>query len=169
VPWARGNQGIGMRRMIGALLGGALCLQVAHSPAFAQSRWTWPVDAPTIVRGFDPPAQRWLPGHRGVDLQATPGTVIHAIGSGAVTFAGMVGGKPVVVVSHGALRSTYEPVTTQLNVGAIVQAGDAIGVLATGHCPAGCLHLGLRKGERYLDPRAVLSSARLLSGSPARG
>jgi len=145
------------------------CLFSTPTTAVAQSPWVWPVGTPVIVRGFDPPAQPWLTGHRGIDLTAPPGSTVHAIGSGVISFAGPVGGKPVVVVRHGALRSTYEPVVALRNPGDLISAGDPIGVLAAGHCPAGCLHLGLRRGEHYLDPRAVLTSARLLSGSPARG
>ena len=36
--------------------------------------WTWPLSGtPVVLRAFDPPAQRWLAGHRGVDLAAEPG------------------------------------------------------------------------------------------------
>jgi murein DD-endopeptidase MepM/ murein hydrolase activator NlpD len=157
----------GLMRWLGMTL--LTCLLCSPAAAAAQSTWVWPVSGPTIIRGFDPPATPWSAGHRGVDLAATPGSTVHAIGPGVISFAGLVGGKPVVVVRHGALRSTYEPVMTRRSPGEVVSAGDAIGVLAAGHCPAGCLHLGLRRGENYLDPRAVLSSARLLSGSPARG
>jgi len=139
------------------------------TPSAAESRWTWPVEQPRIIRGFDPPAQRWLAGHRGVDISAKPGSAIHAVGAGVITFAGVIAGKPVVVVTHGALRSTYEPVTAAVRAHDRVSAGQVIGHLAAGHCPAGCLHLGLRRGDAYLDPRVVLSPARLLSGSPARG
>lgn len=89
--------------------------------------------------------------------------------SGVISFRGLVGGKPVVVVSHGALRSTYEPVSSSLRAGERVLAGDVIGTLEAGHCQMGCLHLGLRRGDHYIDPRVVLASARLISGSPARG
>lgn len=140
------------------------------SPAAGDpARWHWPVQPPTIVRGFDPPTERWHPGHRGIDLAVRVGNPVRAIGPGIVSFAGSVGGKPVIVVTHGVLRSTYEPVEALTAVGDRVLAGQVIGTVVAGHCPAGCVHLGLRRGDRYLDPRALLSSARLVPGSPARG
>lgn len=140
------------------------------SPAAGDpARWHWPVQPPTIVRGFDPPTERWHPGHRGIDLAVRVGDPVRAIGPGIVSFAGSVGGKPVIVVTHGVLRSTYEPVEALTAVGDRVLAGHIIGTVVAGHCPAGCVHLGIRRGDRYLDPRALLSSARLVPGSPARG
>ena len=76
-----------------------------------------------------------------------------------VTYAGMVAGRGVVAVSHGPLRTTYEPVTAVVDVGAPVDAGEVVGVLEAGHagCPApACLHWGLRRGEDYLDPLSLL-------------
>ncbi|MFE9690471.1 murein hydrolase activator EnvC family protein [Micromonospora sp. NPDC005806] len=124
-------------------------------------RFRWPLaGTPRPVRRFDPPPQPWLPGHRGVDLAATPGAEARAAGPGAVLFAGVVAGRPVVTVGHvGGLRTTYEPVRPGLPAGAPVAAGTPIGVLLAGHpgCPAeACLHWGLRRGEEYLDPLALL-------------
>ncbi|MFD0570009.1 hypothetical protein ACFQ0T_13240 [Kitasatospora gansuensis] len=64
------------------------------------------------------------------------------------------------------MRTTYLPVTGSLPVGTAVAGGEPIGVLATGvgHCATGCLHWGLLRGKRYLDPLALLGTgqARLL-------
>ncbi|MEU2611800.1 M23 family metallopeptidase [Micromonospora sp. NPDC007271] len=121
----------------------------------------WPIaGTPRPVRRFDPPPQPWLPGHRGVDLAAIPGVEVHAAGPGIVLFASMVAGRPVVTVGHAdGLRTTYEPVSPGLSVGAPVAAGTPIGTLLAGHpgCPVdACLHWGLRRGEEYLDPLALL-------------
>ncbi|WP_282202640.1 murein hydrolase activator EnvC family protein [Kitasatospora fiedleri] len=136
----------------------------------------WPVGGRSgLLRRFEPPPARWAAGHRGVDLAALPGTAVRAAAPGVVTFAGLVAGRPVVVVTHpgsGAppLRTTYLPVAGSVPVGTGVAAGDPIGVLTadSGHCPVGCLHWGLLRGERYLDPLALLGSgrARLLPLSP---
>lgn len=94
--------------------------------------------------------------------------------SGRVAFAGLVAGKPVVVVQHGAgLRTTYEPVTGALPPGVRVRAGMPIGVVASagGHCGGTCVHVGLRRGEDYLDPLLLLRVPVLkpVSDSSARG
>jgi murein DD-endopeptidase MepM/ murein hydrolase activator NlpD len=126
----------------------------------------WPIGGPPLVtRRFDPPAQRWLPGQRGVDLAGSPGTVVSAAAAGVVYFAGPVAGRGVVSVQHhGGLRTTYQPVEPVVSAGDPVAAGDPLGVLAPGHagCPvAACLHWGLRRGETYLDPLALLGLGRV--------
>jgi murein DD-endopeptidase MepM/ murein hydrolase activator NlpD len=65
-----------------------------------------------------------------------------------------------VVVTHaGGLRTTYEPVVAAVSKGDQVVAGQVLGGLsaAGSHClPAACLHWGLRRGETYLDPLALV-------------
>jgi murein DD-endopeptidase MepM/ murein hydrolase activator NlpD len=123
--------------------------------------YRWPVDGqPPVTRPFDPPARRWLPGHRGVDLAGSPGTVVRAAGPGVVFFAGPVAGRGVVSIDHpDRFRTTYQPVVPTVVAGQRVAVGDPIGVLGAGHpgCPAAaCLHWGVRRGETYLDPLALL-------------
>jgi hypothetical protein len=122
--------------------------------------WRWPLSpAPEVVAAFDPPLTPYGPGHLGVDLLGQAGQTVTSVADGTVTYAGQVGGKPVVVVSHGAERSTYEPVVASVHRGDTVVAGQALGALTTasGHClPLACLHLGRITGETYLDPLAVL-------------
>ncbi|GAA3766216.1 hypothetical protein GCM10022206_00780 [Streptomyces chiangmaiensis] len=50
-----------------------------------------------------------------------------------------------------------------------MEPGEVVGVLEppTAHCPGGCLHWGLRRGETYLDPLALLPP-RLLRAGPSR-
>ncbi|MBM2617613.1 M23 family metallopeptidase [Actinoplanes sp. LDG1-06] len=128
----------------------------------------WPVVPPTVTRPFDPPAQPWLAGHRGVDLAAPPSTVVRSAGAGTVVFAGRVAGRGVVSVAHaGGLRTTYEPVTATVAPGDVVARGDPLGRLEPGH-PG--LHWGLRRGPVYLDPLALLGlgRVRLLPLDPAQ-
>lgn len=157
-------------RIIVAVLAGPAVWLAPAVPAAATG--VYPVDGP-VVRRFDPPALPWLPGHRGVDLRAAPGTPVRAAASGRVGFAGEVAGKPVVTVWHGALRTTYEPVLARVRAGDPVTAGQVIGVLAAGHpCgPPGCLHWGLRRGEQYLDPLWLVTAprVRLLPARTFRG
>ncbi len=128
-----------------------------------------PVSGP-IVRGFDPPAEDWQTGHRGIDLLAEPETPVVAALAGQVTFAGMLAGRGVIVVDHGDTRTTYEPVAALVKVGAQVNAGQQLGTLSLGHsCPGGsCLHLGWRRGSQYLDPSLLFSTGiRLLPTNAA--
>jgi murein DD-endopeptidase MepM/ murein hydrolase activator NlpD len=82
-----------------------------------------------------------------------------AAAAGTVAFAGPVAGRGVVVVDHGAVRTTYEPVAAQVQVGQGVAAGTPLGVLAGGsHCARSCLHWGLRSGDQYLNPLLLLGA-----------
>src|SRR4051812_431369 len=96
--------------LLTALLCAAGPLSAAPAP---QGGWQWPLGGPlggplagppagtpTVARGFDPPAARWLPGHRGVDLRASPGAAVLAAGPGVVAFAGTIGGTGVVALRH---------------------------------------------------------------------
>lgn len=113
-----------------------------------------------VLRAFDPPAQPWLPGHRGVDLAAGAGAVVRAPAPGVVTFAGTVVGRGVVTVLHDdGRRSSVEPVRPDVTVGARVSSGDALGTVEgtthAGHSgPA--LHWGVREHDRYVDPWRLL-------------
>lgn len=125
----------------------------------------WPLDGP-VVREFDPPAKDWQPGHRGLDLGASPGTTVSAAAAGRVSFVGRIAGRDVLVIDHGDVRTTYEPVRASVAVGDRVDLGDPVGELQAGHpcgAAAACLHWGLKRGEAYLDPRDLLGS------DPARG
>lgn len=121
-------------------------------------RWVWPTGAPVeVVRGFDPPAQRWLPGHRGIDLAIPPGSTLLAPAAGVVAFAGEVAGTPVLSIDHpGGIRSTFQPVSALVEVGEAVQAGQPVAILQPGHA-GDTLHLGARIGrDTYLNPLRLL-------------
>ena len=123
--------------------------------------WQWPLaPQPDVERGFDPPDQPWLPGHRGVDLRARVGQSVLAPTAGRVTFSGLLAGRGVVVVTHrNGLRSTFEPVASGLPVGRSVTTRQRVAEVAevAGHCaPTVCLHWGVRRGLAYLDPLSLL-------------
>lgn len=139
-----------------------------------QPRFAWPlVPAPQVTRPFQAPASDYGPGHRGVDLAATPGQPVLAAGSGVVVFAGLVAGTPVVSVDHdGGLRTTYEPVTATVTTGTQVYRGQPIGTVDAGHpgCPViACLHWGVRRGDEYLDPLALISTESVIRLKPWDG
>jgi hypothetical protein len=80
-----------------------------------------------------------------------------------VTFSGRIAGRGVVVVDHGAVRTTYEPVSATVRTGDLVGVGTTIGTLELfgSHCfPDWCLHWGLIQGrEHYLDPLTLVGAA----------
>src|SRR5690606_25910030 len=95
----------------------------------------WPLTGhPSVVRGWEPPAGPYGPGHRGVDLAAAPGAEVLAAAAGRVSFAGEVAGRGVVSVELAGtgdppLRTTYEPVRPLVAKGDEVTAGQAVAVL----------------------------------------
>ncbi|MFP5282949.1 MAG: peptidoglycan DD-metalloendopeptidase family protein, partial [Actinomycetes bacterium] len=103
-----------LRRLLLVLLTGAALGVAGVAPARGEPSLPtpsgWPLaGAIEVVRPYAPPARRWEAGHRGVDLAASPGDPVLAAAAGTVTFADRLAGRGVVVVSHGALRTTYEP------------------------------------------------------------
>lgn len=132
------------------------------TPSSTPSGAVWPLrPAPEVVAAFAPPATRYGPGHRGVDLAARPGQVVRAARTGIVTYAGRLAGRGVVVVAHGDTRTTYEPVSAGVSPGDRVSAGSPLGTVERfgSHCwPASCLHWGLLRGEVYLDPLTLVGA-----------
>jgi murein DD-endopeptidase MepM/ murein hydrolase activator NlpD len=135
----------------------------------------WPVGVrPLVVRGWEPPATAYSRGHRGVDLAAAVDTPVRAVAPGRVSFAGRVGGRGVISVELSGtgtppLRTTYGPVRATVHQGDEVMAGEVLGMVEPGasHCPASCLHWGLRRGRTYLDPLSLLPPW-LLHAGPSR-
>ena len=151
-----------------ALAVALLCVAVPGAAAEEQPRGQWPLrPQPEVVQRFDPPDSPYGAGHRGVDLLGHVGQQVHAALGGTVTYAGMLAGRGVVVVSHGTTRTTYEPVTATVVVGQPVAAGGTLGSLDLpgSHCfPRACLHWGWIAGDTYLDPLRLvgLGPVRLL-------
>ena len=141
--------------------------------AAAEPVGTWPLEpVPEVVHGFDPPQMRWESGHRGVDLAGRVGQPVRAALAGTVSFAGHVAGRAVVVIDHGATRTTYQPVRAAVRRGEHVARGEVIGSLAWfgTHClPAACLHWGLLADETYLDPLSLVGGPRPVRLLPLEG
>jgi murein DD-endopeptidase MepM/ murein hydrolase activator NlpD len=124
--------------------------------------WEWPLSGtPPVLRHFDRPPERWMAGHRGVDLGAVDGTV-DSPADGVVVFAGTVVDRPVLTIDHGdGLLSSFEPVTASLGKGESVRAGQAVGHISTEpHCPDLCVHWGVRKNGEYINPLPFVSDRR---------
>ncbi|WP_254646766.1 murein hydrolase activator EnvC [Streptomyces sp. GbtcB6] len=122
----------------------------------------WPVGVrPPVLRGWEPPATVYGPGHRGVDVGASAGEPVRAVAAGRVSYAGRVAGRGVVSVALAGtdLRTTYEPVTATVQKGEVVAAGEVVGTVEPGgaHCGArSCVHWGLLRGDVYVDPLLLL-------------
>ncbi|WP_344604285.1 M23 family metallopeptidase [Streptomyces glaucus] len=144
-------------------------------PAVPAVARVWPVGArPAVLRPWEPPPAPYGRGHRGADLAAPPGAPVRAVAPGRVSFAGRVAGRGVVSVEltgtgEPPLRTTYEPVRASVEKGREVTAGEVLGTVeaAGAHCPGGCLHWGLRRGDAYLDPLSLLPPW-LLRRGPSR-
>lgn len=138
-------------------------------------RWRWPVGdggRPPLVAPYDAPDSRWGPGHRGIDLGAGVGAEVRAVADGRVSHRGRVAGRPTISIAHaGGVRSTYEPVVSDLAVGEEVRRGQVVGRLGDerGHCvPRACLHLGAITsgqgggGGGYVDPLPFFGARRVI-------
>ena len=158
-----------MRRLVSLLLTAALTVFVgwpapvgATTAAAPTRQGAWPLlPRPEVASGFDPPAQAWGAGHRGVDLLGHQGQPVRTALAGTVTFAARLAGRGVVAVEHGGVRTTYEPVSAEVQVGQQVGRGERIGTLqgTSSHCfPRTCLHWGLLRGETYLDPLTLVGA-----------
>ena len=162
-PIARVRAGLrrrpgGPARGAAVLLCVVLLLAVGPAAGWADGVHVIPVDGP-VLRGYDPPTEKWRAGHRGVDLGGIVDDVVHAAADGTVTFVGTINGVRMLTVTHeGSLRTTYQPVAATVAQGDHVMAGQQIGTLLAGHCPGqACLHLGLKRGDQYLDPLAWIN------------
>jgi hypothetical protein len=127
----------------------------AHADDDEAVGWLRPVDG-AVVHPFEQPATEYAAGHRGADLAAAPGTTVRAANDGVVSFAGTVADTLHVTVTHaGGLRTSYSFLATvSVRTGQQVARGDVVGTTGgTGPDHDGTtLHLGLRVGDRYVDP-----------------
>lgn len=137
---------------------------VLSSPAgTSRKRWPNPLADPLrILRIFDLPNGEYQAGHRGVDLRARFGDELVAPVAGTVHYSGELVDRGVlsIAVDEHVLLS-FEPVTSELEAGAAVVAGQRIGEVATGsHCGASCLHIGVRIDGRYVNPLKFFAGGR---------
>ena len=136
--------------LVASLLAASALPGEAAPPGDGPRTYRPPVTAP-VVDAFRPPDQPWLPGNRGLAYGTVPGTLVRAIGPGTVSFAGPVAGQLHVTVTHpDGLRSSYSFLASvRTRRGRTVAAGEVVGVAAAD------LHLGVRRGDRYLDPASL--------------
>jgi murein DD-endopeptidase MepM/ murein hydrolase activator NlpD len=113
--------------------------------------WSPPVVA-AVTDPFRLPPCAWCPGNRGIEFGTRVGATIRAVATGRVTFAGSVAGTVYVVVRHAdGRRVTYGNLQSEsFDVDDTVIRGQVVGRAA------GPFHLGVREGDRYVDPGPYL-------------
>ncbi|RBP67910.1 murein DD-endopeptidase MepM/ murein hydrolase activator NlpD [Brevibacterium sanguinis] len=144
--------------------------------------WVSLVPAMEIVEAFDPPAETWLAGHRGIDVLAVVGEPLRAPTAGTLRFRGAVAGAATVSIeTESGFVVSFQPATSTLDKGERFAAGETIGEVAAGaHCSDSCLHIGVwptDSDRRYVDPARffgqesslLLPLARKPSDEPAEG
>lgn len=146
---------------VGSLVEGLGDLRPQRPTSRGHSSWTWPLAGPRVpLHPFDGPSERWLPGHRGVDLAGWQGSTVRSVAVGVVSYSGEINGVGIVSVLHpDGILSTYQPVEDPVPQGSLVDTGQRVGSLSDqgSHCwPVTCLHLGARLGRDYIDPMLLL-------------
>ncbi|MEM9713893.1 MAG: peptidoglycan DD-metalloendopeptidase family protein, partial [Actinomycetota bacterium] len=145
-----------MRALIVAAVSVCLVAGSAVPAAAVESTdYVPPVDAP-VVDEFRPPSTRYGAGNRGLEYATRPGQTVRAAARGTVSYAGNVAGRLVVSIQHpDGLRTTYTGLASiSVGRGAAVDAETPIGTASA------TLHFGVRAGDAYLDPAALLGGRR---------
>lgn len=91
-------------------------------------------------------------GHWGVDVEAEAGDPVLAPLDGVVSFAGSVVGVRTVTIRSGEFRVSLSYLASvTVEKGEEVRRGEVVGTAGTPHGVAG-LHIGLRRGDEYVNP-----------------
>lgn len=149
---------------------------VVPAIALAAGSWPWPVEGPVVTPfGAFYEAGGVRCSHGGVDIGAEAGTGVDACSAGTVSFAGPVPAGPgrrayaVTVTDAAGLKVTYLPLArASVRAGERVAPGEEIGILAgagDASSAAPHLHLGVRRGQRQIDPLPLLSGG--AAGDPS--
>lgn len=140
----------------------AACGQVAPLPPGGLQ---WPLQG-DVVNGYSLNCTTDS-GHRGIDINAAPGSAVAAAGSGVIAFVGYTpaeGGGSTISIDHpSGLRSTYLHLTEAVVAkGETVIQGQHLGKLGTAP-----LHFGLKltsDGDMYFNPLDFLAAP--VAGAP---
>ena len=140
---------------------GALLISFSPKPAMAGTEILWqvPLKHPALAKEFRQPSSDWSAGHRGVDYFVQDGESVLASHDGVISIAEVVVNRSVLTITHDlGLKTSYEPVCSQLRVGTKVKTGEPIGSVCAGsnyisHCGLRlCLHFSMRNINGYLSP-----------------
>lgn len=143
-----------------------ITINTSHEITFTKEceGWIKPIKSGKLIKEFDPPDEKWLAGHRGVDYLSEENETIYAPANGTISFSGVVANKPVVTIDHGVLKSTFEPAISDKKVGQEVKKGEEFANVSFGsdksnsHCSIEkCLHWGVKNGDNYVNPLSKLN------------
>jgi len=101
--------------------------------------------------------------NRGVEIEASSGALIHAVGGGEVVFTGSVSGfGRVLILQHGSgLFSVYgRAAAYSVKQGQEVAAGETVGRLPVSPDGKSVLYLELRAAGTAMDPTTVIPLSR---------
>jgi murein DD-endopeptidase MepM/ murein hydrolase activator NlpD len=148
------------KRIPRALLAAALVAIATSACAIPR----WPVEG-TLSSDYGLRFRGLRPGwHHGVDIAVPHGTPIHAMRSGTVLFAGVMGGYGnVVIIRHSRHLSTVYGHLSRIEVsrGDRVEGRQVIGLAgSSGNATGSHLHFEVVRSGRSEDP------VRLLGGPP---
>ncbi|WP_344731532.1 M23 family metallopeptidase, partial [Nocardioides fonticola] len=134
----------------------------ARAADLAANRWGLPVDPSLyhLTARFGEYGL-WSSFHTGLDFAAAPGTPIHAIAAGTVTFTGYdgaYGNKTVVTLPDGTELWYCHQTSIEVSVGDEVASGQEIGTVgSTGHVTGPHVHIEVRPGGGDpVDPYAAM-------------
>lgn len=153
-----------MRRQLVAYAAALFLICTSPADAWAMG-WLPPVDGGTTILGF---GAAYTGGtHRGVDLFAEAGAPVSSPADAVVSFAGTVPadgggtcGAVTLDLGDGRRVSLLPLDGVSVVEGDSVRAGDPVGAVAPSgddSSVATHVHLGLRRGDLYLDPGALLA------------
>lgn len=165
-----------MRKAVWRLsLGLTISLLLCNWPAHALAAgWVEPVPGCVAVLSF---AEQYRGHtHTGIDLAAPVDAEVSAPCGGTVLFAGRVpadgGGTcgAVTIELPDGLRVSLLPLTSVfVSSGDSICAGDTVGLLAASGDDSSQethLHVGLRRGDAYIDPAVLLPPGATAASSP---
>ncbi|MGW7458479.1 M23 family metallopeptidase [Streptomyces sp. NPDC054797] len=125
-----------------------------------------PIEGSYVSTQYHAGGGMWSSGsHTGIDLHASSGTSVHAVGVGVVVEAGWGGayGNNVVIKHNDGTYTQYGHMNSlSVSVGQEVTAGQVIGLSgSTGNSSGPHLHFEARTGSQYgsdIDPVAYMRS-----------
>lgn len=151
-------------RFVLPVMGLVFALAASPTPLAWAAGWIAPVEGAVVSVSFGALGPSGV--HRGVDIPADPGAQVFAPSAGVVSFAGAVpadgGGTcgAITIETPDGQRISMLPLdAVHVSKGATVEAGATVGRLAASgddSADAPHLHLGLRRGDQYLDPSPFL-------------